>query len=317
VDLTTRACFRIGRSPNSDVQLLHATSSRRHALLFHHENGSCYVVDCGSAHGTYVNGVRIASPSAAVAAAGNSHCANGGGAAANGMVVPHKVKRGALIRFGGPGAPSFLLKSFNFKLEEIDRMVVSQPLSISSHATSTTTAATATPRSAVVASSEPDKGELVRRNTRINALGRTAASKVRDALFLTIDVALSVTRKRSFDSLDSRDTLDTAPSLEENDEPIGNGKRLRCSSPPPSPEEPPLRLVSPDLPQSVVRCVDSADCHDHHHHRSKRVSFSEEPPTLFYPASVTPDEPLAVECRGTTLRCGGDEEASCPHCISS
>ena len=227
------------------------------------------------------------------------------------MVVPHKVKRGALIRFGGPGAPSFLLKSFNFKLEEIDRMVVSPPMSIPSHATTTSTTA----RSAV-ASSEPDKGELVRRNTRINALGRTAASKVRDALFLTIDVALSVTRKRSFDSVDSRATLDTAPSLEENDELIGNGKRIRCSSPPPSPEEPPLRLVSPDLPQTVVRCVEADDCH----HRSKRVSFSAEPPTLFYPASVTPDEPSSVECSrsrsaATSHHC--DEEPSYPHCISS
>ena len=61
IDLTRRACFRVGRSPNSDVRLLHATSSRRHALLFHHPNGSCYVVDCGSAHGTYVNGVRVKS----------------------------------------------------------------------------------------------------------------------------------------------------------------------------------------------------------------------------------------------------------------
>ena len=95
VDLTSRSCFRIGRSPSSDVQLFHGTSSRRHALLFHHPNGSCFVVDCGSAHGTYVNGVRVRSiPS-------------------GGMVVPHRVRRGALVRFGGPGAPSFVLKSFS------------------------------------------------------------------------------------------------------------------------------------------------------------------------------------------------------------
>jgi hypothetical protein len=94
VDLTSRSCFRIGRSPASDVQLVHGTSSRRHALLFHHPNGSCYLVDCGSAHGTYVNGVRVRSTPSA------------------GMVVPHRVRRGALVRFGGPGAPSFVLKSF-------------------------------------------------------------------------------------------------------------------------------------------------------------------------------------------------------------
>jgi len=95
VDLTSRAFFRIGRSPGSDVQLLHNTSSRRHALLFHHPNGSCYIVDCGSSHGTYVNGVRVQSTPS------------------GGMVVPHRVRRGSLIRFGGPGAPSFVLKSFS------------------------------------------------------------------------------------------------------------------------------------------------------------------------------------------------------------
>mmetsp|Transcript_22155 Transcript_22155/g.51096 ORF Transcript_22155/g.51096 Transcript_22155/m.51096 type:complete len:364 (+) Transcript_22155:306-1397(+) len=95
VDLTSRSFFRVGRSPGSDVQLLHNTSSRRHALLFHHPNGSCYVVDCGSSHGTYVNGVRVQS------------------APSGSMVVPHRVRRGSLIRFGGPGAPSFVLKSYS------------------------------------------------------------------------------------------------------------------------------------------------------------------------------------------------------------
>lgn len=94
VDLTSKPCFRVGRSPGSDVQLLHNTSSRRHALLFHHPNGGCYVVDCGSSHGTFVNGVRVRStPSGS-------------------MVIPQRVRRGSLIRFGGPGAPSFVLKSF-------------------------------------------------------------------------------------------------------------------------------------------------------------------------------------------------------------
>jgi len=95
VDLTSRSYYRVGRSPTSDVQLLHATSSRRHALLFHHPNGSCYVVDCGSAHGTYVNGVRVPSAGSAVS------------------VIPHRIRRGALVRFGGPGAPCFVLKSFS------------------------------------------------------------------------------------------------------------------------------------------------------------------------------------------------------------
>jgi pSer/pThr/pTyr-binding forkhead associated (FHA) protein len=106
VDLTNRPFLRIGRSPNSDVQLLHQTSSRRHALIFHHPNGSCYVVDSGSSHGTYVNGVRVRSTPS------------------SGMVIPHRVRRGSLIRFGGPGAPSFVLKSlsvgFSAMVKEVD-----------------------------------------------------------------------------------------------------------------------------------------------------------------------------------------------------
>jgi len=95
VDLTVRAFFRIGRSPSSDIQLWHETSSRRHALLFHHPNGQCYIVDCGSAHGTFINGKRVRTTPE------------------GGMVVPHRVRRGALIRFGGPGAPAFILKSLS------------------------------------------------------------------------------------------------------------------------------------------------------------------------------------------------------------
>lgn len=108
VNLSARAVLRIGRSPASDVQLLHVTSSRRHALLFHHPNGSCYVVDCGSAHGTYVNGVRV--PSAADGAIGS-----------NGAVIPRRIRRGAIVRFGGPGAPSFVLKAFSTEFETLVR----------------------------------------------------------------------------------------------------------------------------------------------------------------------------------------------------
>lgn len=154
VDLTAKSSFRVGRSPLSDVQLHHSTSSRRHALLFHHSNGSCYVVDCGSAHGTYVNGVRITSPPK------------------GGVVIPHKVRRGAMIRFGGPGAPCFVLKSFSFNLEELADTAAS-------------------------ASSAVD----VEKNTRLNALGQTAIDSVRLSV-------LNIISKRSFDSLDGAETLD-------------------------------------------------------------------------------------------------------------
>ena len=194
IDLSAKAFFRIGRSPQCDVQLVHQTSSRRHAMLFHHSNGGCYIVDCGSAHGTFVNGTRLSSPS------------NGG------VVVPHKVRRGALIRFGGPGAPCFVLKSFSFQLKEVIRQDDE---------------------------AQPDMGELVRRNTRLNALGKSAADTVREQLKMVLSDVLAVTRKRSFDS------LATSVTLEDDLDMQPPNKRIRCESPPLSPEVP-LRLVSPD-----------------------------------------------------------------------
>lgn len=165
-----------------------------------------------------MNGARIPSPS------------NGG------VVVPHKVRRGALIRFGGPGAPCFVLKSFSFKLKEV----------INHDET------------------KPDMGELVRRNTRLNALGKSAADTVRDRLKMVLSDVLTVTRKRSFDSLATSVTLD-----EDYDEPPSS-KRIRCESPPLSPEVP-LRLVSPDYP-----CT-----------KSRRVTFA--PQVQYnYPATISP-----------------------------
>jgi hypothetical protein len=158
VDLRERAVFRVGRSPQSDVQLLHATSSRRHAMLFHHANGSCYIVDCGSAHGTYVNGVRVSSPPSK-----------------GGTVVPHRVRRGAMIRFGGPGAPQFMLKSFAFDLEEMKEY----PSESSSNP--------------AFSPSPTRMGAVVQHNTRLNALGKTA----KDSLIM------SLTSKRSFDSMET------------------------------------------------------------------------------------------------------------------
>eukprot|EP00980_Cylindrotheca_fusiformis_P024641 scaffold12194_cov129-Cylindrotheca_fusiformis.AAC.5 len=211
IDLTQRAVFRIGRSPTSNVQLIHATSSRKHAMLFHHKNGSCYIIDCNSAHGTFVNGVRITSPPS------------------DGVVIPHKVKRGSIIRFGGPGAPSFMLKSFSFGLDEMRDYPATALLS---------------PASAITAE--------VEHNTRFNALGSTAKSSL----------MMSLSCKRSFDSMSTVDEAD-----------FDDCKRSRCSSPPLSPQQYPVRLVSPDLATG---------------HKRRRVSFSNAPPKAFYPNLVSP-----------------------------
>jgi hypothetical protein len=156
VDLKSRAVFRIGRSPQADIQLFHDNSSRRHAMLFHHSNGACYLIDCGSAHGTYVNGMRVQSPP------------NGG------VVIPYKVRRGSMIRFGGPGAPQFMLKSFTFDLEALR-----EPPSIST-----------------LLSPNSTLGALVDYNTRLNSLGKAA----KDSL------VTSLTSKRSFDSVETLDS---------------------------------------------------------------------------------------------------------------
>jgi FHA domain len=253
VDLTSTSHVLLGRSPHCNVQLMHNTSSRRHAMVFHHSNGACYIVDCGSAHGTFVNGKRIASPT--------TSGANCGG----GVVVPHKVRRGAIIRFGGPGAPCFLLKSFSFRLNEI----------VPDHDSSCDDDDHL---------QEPDMGELVRRNTRLNALGSTAAATVRG--FLRVrqqpmreDGLMTVQRKRSFDSLVSTVTLD-----DEDEESVQAAcKRMRCSSPPFSSEALPLvRLVSPDLATITAS-------------KPRRVHFSTDGPQNFYPSLVTPEEMSAEE----------------------
>lgn len=180
-------------------------------MIFHHDNGSCYLVDCGSAHGTFVNGNRVQSPPK------------------GGVVIPYKVRRGSIIRFGGPGAPQFMLKSFTFELDELREAPVTD----------------------TVLSPTSGYGTVVQHNTRLNSLGKTA----KDSLFQ------GLSSKRSFDS------VETVDSDIEN-------KRIRCSSPPLSPEQQPLRLVSPDLSQPNKR---------------RRVSFSSDPPTAFYPNLVSPD----------------------------
>lgn len=226
IDLTEHAVFRIGRSPSSNVQLLHATSSRKHAMLFHHKNGSCYIIDCNSAHGTFVNGARITSlPS-------------------GGVVVPHRVKRGSIVRFGGPGAPTYMLKSFSFGLEEMSEF----PSNMDS---------TLSPTSAVNAE--------VEHNTRFNSLGNTARSSL----------MMSLCCKRSFDSMLTVEDVD-----------FDDCKRSRCSSPPLSPQQLPMRLVSPDFQQPGQK--------------RRRVSFSSAPPKSFYPNLVSPDHSSDEnECGGT------------------
>lgn len=55
----TKLPFTIGRLPENDVVLTHPYVSRRHAEIVR-ENGTYYLLDIGSRHGTFWNGQRIA-----------------------------------------------------------------------------------------------------------------------------------------------------------------------------------------------------------------------------------------------------------------
>jgi len=180
VDLTSKAVFRVGRSQNSDVQLLHCTSSRRHAILFHHPNGSCYVVDCGSAHGTFVNGIRVKTDMQTQNADGSSN--------SSGIILPHRVKKGALIRFGGPGAPSFILKSFSVGLDSLVQNLEEEKKQNSSMSWD---------RSNNNSGHSPSTADsLLALNTRLNAVG-SAASSLSSRI-----VSLSLTSARLHAQLD-------------------------------------------------------------------------------------------------------------------
>jgi len=52
----------IGREEGNDIVLCDARVSRRHAMLYRMQDGSFYLVDEGSANGSYVNAVRISLP---------------------------------------------------------------------------------------------------------------------------------------------------------------------------------------------------------------------------------------------------------------
>lgn len=54
----------IGRMPDNDVAILDASISRRHAAIVIHTSDGCELHDTASKNGTYLNGQRIAAPTA-------------------------------------------------------------------------------------------------------------------------------------------------------------------------------------------------------------------------------------------------------------
>ena len=201
-------------------------------MLFHHSNGSCYLVDCGSAHGTYINGVRV------VSTPNDSN-----------VVVPTKVRRGSIVRFGGPGAPSYILKSFSFDLDEMrecpEPIINMIPASIPS---------------------SPLLSAMVQHNTRLNSLGKTAKEELM--------MHRQISSKRSFDS------MSTVMESDDEMDHLHQTSNL-LTSPPLSPEQP-LRLISPE-----VNCAVSATGEPSF--KRRRVTFPEDEVSDVYPVLVSPD----------------------------
>lgn len=329
VNLSSSACFRIGRSPSSDVRLVHPTSSRKHALVFHHPNGSCYVVDCGSAHGTYINGVRAGGPVVELEGSGQANA------------IPHRVKRGAIVRFGGPGAPTFLLKSFSAsleclvqdlccdtKLESFDKLPLAKATSSPTVAdapangarpSSLPTLAPTTPRST---SSLPNSDEgskssrsptkaVVTINTRINALGGGAGlSQEKRALIERVTSKFTLGSLVS-DQIDgclngqnrtrSRERAFTEDRSDDFCEDIlaPPQKRLRSATYPLSPErvnrscmkaqDAAINFLEAPLFFKQVFTTISLICDDGKFGAERRRVKFQEEDEHFYPTAVTPD----------------------------
>mmetsp|Transcript_2787 Transcript_2787/g.4214 ORF Transcript_2787/g.4214 Transcript_2787/m.4214 type:complete len:434 (+) Transcript_2787:372-1673(+) len=315
IDLTSKAVFHIGRSDMSDLQLLHCASSRLHAILFHHPNGSCYVVDCGSAHGTFVNGVRVKST-----------------VALNG-VVPHRLRKGALIRFGGPGAPSFILKSFSVTLGSLIQnldgtktfsckrniVVDKEPPSSSS----------CPHLEGAAVNSDYSLDALVTLNTRLNSVASVATLLPPKNDFCVTSAQLrakssagfTFLKKRSLVSFDEDQDVDVdqrAPKklkMSSSTDSSDSNDSSNIAIVSPSRQKPVLDfhfdlmddrpVVSPNPFEDIANTLDlrTAVCKSmcgilavpltlpstSNKKKMKSVSFSAQPPELFFPPTVTPD----------------------------
>lgn len=256
VDLTKKSFYVIGRSPTSHVPLVHRTSSRLHAYFFHHPSGAAFVMDCKSAHGTYVNGQLIESG------------------------LPFRVKRGSLIRFGSVGAPCFVLKSFSV---EFDRMVndlddVADVLKsssnnknrvegfafmkeIDSHGVACVKNSDGTGMACITDVGDASNAALVLMNTRVNACGGIKALSRSHQKLSNI-----ATMKFSNNCANAKKDNFSVPGRKRHFNDVNTTTSIPINSNPVS--------IAPLFKRKVRR----------------RVSFDSQEPQLFFPALVTPQD---------------------------
>lgn len=298
VDLTTQAVFHIGRSDTSDLQLLHTASSRRHAILFHHPNGNCYIFDCGSSHGTFINGVRVTNSTSS-----------------NNKAVPQRVKKGSLLRFGGPGAPSFILKSFSVALDSLLKNFDSIK-NVNTHVVEEE------PIAKVDCSSDLSLEALVTLNTRLNAVASMSSFSSQSSLSSILDGVQSSCQPKKRMSLESDDEEESSqkkPKLEHDarqsvDDSMESGSFSVVS--PIRPHKPVLRIdlrlpdrpiVSPNPFDEASRALKSTSIPMTKScitaplnlppigKKKKTVGFSDEPPQVFFAHAVTPESSSDTE----------------------
>lgn len=93
-----KAFYLIGRNAAvCDLVLQHLSISRLHAAVVHHEQGATYLVDLRSAHGTFVDGLRLT------------------------PLQPTLVAHGATIKFGG-SSRSYAFKAFESREQIAERV---------------------------------------------------------------------------------------------------------------------------------------------------------------------------------------------------
>jgi len=258
IDLTKQAVVHIGRSPSNDVVLFHQTSSRRHASVFHHPSGACFIQDCHSAHGTYVNGLKIP----------------------GGALI--KTKKGSLIRFGGTGAPSFVLKcfstSFDRMLQDLDGIARSFDCVSSQNASALQQQAKQTGvaciradsgMACVVSSQDAPTAALVLLNTRINASGG----------MLSLSGSTKILAEDAKSRYEAKIKHSSGQKRSRDEESFSSTKRVK-------------HTPKPILIRSATASFDSKNAFwsPQELQSVRKVSFSDDKPAMFYPAAITPDE---------------------------